>query len=99
MQERLFAPTRPPEELYDLEADPDELRNLAGDPAHQQQLAAFRRQLDEWIVSTGDHGPESDAMYDSDMAAYLNPKAADSPREEILRQNIALMKQWAAEGK
>ena len=99
VQERLFAPTRPPEELYDLEADPDELRNLAGDPAHQQQLAAFRRQLDEWIVSTGDHGPESDAMYDSDMAAYLNPKAADSPREEILRQNIALMKQWAAEGK
>ena len=98
-QERLFAPTRPPEELYDLEADPDELHNLAADPAHREQLLAFRQQLDEWMQATNDHGPESEAMYDSDMDAYRNPKAAGSPREELLERNIALMKQWAAEGK
>ena len=98
-QEMLFAPTRPPEELYDLQADPDELHNLAADPAHHAQLLTFRQQLDEWIKATNDHGAESEAMYDSDMDAYRNPKAAGSPREQLLERNIALMKQWAAEGK
>ena len=94
-----LAPTRPPRSSTISRPIPTSCGTWPAILRHQQQLAAFRRQLDEWIVSTGDHGPESDAMYDSDMAAYLNPKAADSPREEILRQNIALMKQWAAEGK
>jgi arylsulfatase A-like enzyme len=98
-QEMLFAPTRPAEELYDLAADPDELHNLAADPAHRKQLLALRGQLQEKMKAIDDKGAESEAMYDSDMDAYRNPKAAGSPREEILEQNIALMKKWAAEGK
>jgi arylsulfatase A-like enzyme len=98
-QAQLFAPTRPAEELYDLANDPHELTNLAADPAHRDTLVALRTQLDEWIVLTHDQGAESDAMYDSDMAAYANPKATGSPQEETLRRNIELMKRWAAEGK
>ena len=48
---------------------------------------------------TNDHGPESEAMYDSDMAVYINSRNVDSEQGSILTRNIALMKQWAAEGK
>jgi hypothetical protein len=55
----------------------------------------MRRQLDDWMERTNDMGrtPESEAMYDSDMAVYVgkgNP---------VIRKNIELMKRWAKEGK
>ncbi|MDQ3651573.1 MAG: sulfatase [Acidobacteriota bacterium] len=95
----LFSPTRPEEELYDLRSDPFETRNAASDPQHQKTLNEMRGRLKGWIKETNDRGqqPESTAMYDSDMTVYL-----DSPRGErlrILRDTIALMKKWAAEGK
>ena len=92
-EELLFSPTRPVEELYDTKADPWQNRNLAGDPAHAATLADLRARLDAKLVATKDPGPESEAMYDSDMAEYL--KKGDS----VIEANIALMKQWAAEGK
>ena len=100
LQDRLlFAPTRPKEELYDLQADPYELHNLADDPAFSETLEKLRNRLDKWIADTGDKGrnPESTAMYDSDMAAYLNQMKGE--QAEILKRNIATMKRWAAEGK
>ena len=51
-----MAPTRPSEELYDLEGDPHEMHNLAADPRHARRLAAMRDALDRWIVDTGDLG-------------------------------------------
>jgi hypothetical protein len=35
-------------------------------------------------------------MYDSDMKVYLQ---ATGDQQAVLRNNIALMKKWAAEGK
>jgi arylsulfatase A-like enzyme len=95
----LFAPTRPKEELYDLQADPHELHNLAADPSHQGMLEKLRDRLDRWIAETDDHGrsPEPADMYDSDMAEYL--KGQKGEQGEVLRRNIATMKRWAAEGK
>jgi arylsulfatase A-like enzyme len=96
LQERLlFAPTRPKEELYEWTVDRDQVKNLAGDPAHQETLVAMRNRLDRWIAETHDLGqqPETESRYDSDMANYLgrgNP---------AVTRNIALMKQWAREGK
>lgn len=55
-QAAFMAPTRPAEELYDLEADPHELVNLAESKKHRKQLKKMRRQLDRWIQSTGDMG-------------------------------------------
>lgn len=46
---------RPPEELYDLEADPLEARNLAGDPAYGRQLADLRSRLDAWRAKGPSH--------------------------------------------
>jgi arylsulfatase A-like enzyme len=104
VQERLFTPTRPAEELYDLESDPHEIDNLAGDPAHTETLAMLRKRLDDWMETTGDQGrqPEPAAMFDSDMKLYLDTqriRKADPERLKILETNISLMKKWAAEGK
>jgi hypothetical protein len=89
----LFSPTRPREELYELAKDPHQVRNLAGDPAYAAVLAEHRRRLDAKLVTTRDPGPESMAMYDSDMKPYVGK---GNPEVE---RNIAQMKKWAAEGK
>ncbi|MEX2172265.1 MAG: sulfatase [Pirellulales bacterium] len=89
----LFRPTRPTEELYEWPADRWQVRDLAADPAHRETLEALRARLDRWIVATNDRGPESEKMYDSDMAVYIgkgNP---------VVEKNIALMKKWAIAGK
>jgi arylsulfatase A-like enzyme len=98
-QELLFAPIRPEEELYDLKNDPFEIHNLATDPEHQMILKNLRQRMDKWMKRTDDHGPESEAMFDSDMAVYLNTKDNEPEQKNALTRNIALMKKWAAEGK
>jgi len=97
LQERLlFSPSRPSEELYAWREDRWQTRDLAADPAHRRTLAELRSRLDDWMVTTGDRGPESEAMYDSDMAVYLaEPRDG---RETVIRGNIALMKRWDREG-
>lgn len=92
-EDLLFSPTRPTEELYDYHTDPFQVTNLVTNPAFKAELEARRAQLDRWMDESGDKGPESDAMYDSDMAEYLK-----KPSPEVAR-NITLMKQWAREGK
>jgi hypothetical protein len=52
----LAAPTRPAEELYDLEKDPYEIRNLAASPQHAEILNRLRGELERWIESTQDQG-------------------------------------------
>jgi arylsulfatase A-like enzyme len=89
----LFAPTRPVEELYDTRADPWQNQNLANDPAYAATLAELRGKLDAKLVATKDPAPESEAMYDSDMAEYL--KKPDT----TIEANITQMKRWAAGGK
>ena len=89
----LFSPKRPTEELYQWTTDRWQVKNLAAEAAHSETLARMRSQLDRWIVESNDRGPESDAMYDSDMVAYLGKGNPD------VEKNIALMKKWAQEGK
>jgi len=89
----LFTPTRPQEELYEYVNDRWQITNLAGQPAFQATLEEHRTRLNTWIRDTKDQGPESSAMYDSDMAEYLRRPNPD------VEKNIALMKRWAAEGK
>ena len=61
LQARPFQPTRPVEELYDLENDPFETKNLAENPEHQETLLHLRNKLKSWMVETKDMGliPES----------------------------------------
>ena len=55
-QSLFFAPTKPREELYDLEADPHEIRNLAESLEHQAALREMRAALEEWMKVTNDLG-------------------------------------------
>lgn len=99
--ERMFTVPRPREELFDRSADPWELNNLAGDPAHAETLAELRGILDGWIRDTNDQGqtPESDEVYDADMAVYLESRKDEPDYLQVMRKNIAQMKAWAKEGK
>ena len=92
-EDLLFSPTRQAEELYDYHADPFQLTNLAANPDFKTELETHRAQMDRWIKESGDKGPESEAMYDSDMVEYTRKKNLE------VEKNIALMKQWAREGK
>jgi len=56
LQGRIYNPTRPTEELYDLKSDPNETKNLAADPKHAKQLAKLRKTLYDWMVETRDLG-------------------------------------------
>ena len=89
----LFSPTRPTEELYEYGTDRWQVNNLAIDEGYRTALESHRAKLDEWIERTQDRGFEPVAMYDSDMREYTK-----KPNAEV-EKNIALMKQWAAEGK
>ena len=73
-----------------------EIYNLAADPAHAAVLKQMYDRLERWMQETNDHDRtlEPDAVYDGNMAGYL--KKGKDPEIEC---NIALMKQWAKEGK
>lgn len=53
-QSLFFAPRKPEEELYDIQADPWETENLADKPEYAQVLERMRDALDAWIESSGD---------------------------------------------
>jgi arylsulfatase A-like enzyme len=83
LQARIFAPTRPYEELYDLKADPYETVNLAGDPRHRQALGELRADLSAWMVDGRDLGlipepilEEMGARYGSKYAVLQAPENA-----------------------
>ncbi len=98
MQENiLFSPTRPVEELYDVQADPFEIHNLVADPQFRSSLETLRARLDRWITETHDLGLESELAYDANLAYELKPPIA-SARKEAMLKNSALMKQWAKDG-
>lgn len=100
LQEKLlFSPTRPAEELYEWTIDRWQVKNLAAEPAHRATLEKLRAQLDRWMVETNDHGAESERMYDSDMAVYVGSRNNADKGPTVTEKNIALMKQWAREGK
>jgi len=94
LQERLlFADERPAEELYAWSEDRHQTRNLAADPSQAATLADLRHRLGAWMEACGDAGPETESMYDSDMAVYVG-----DGKPEVER-NIATMKAWEAEGR
>lgn len=89
----LFRTERPSEELYDWRDDRWQIRNLAGTPELEPLRQELRASLETWRRANDAYGPESEAMYDSDMRAYVG---RSNPQVEA---NVALMKQWAREGK
>ena len=74
-QSLFFTPTRPREELYDLEADPYEVHNLANSRKHRKIRKKLEQHLDNWIEETGDQGaiPEPQDIIDA-VEAMQNQK-------------------------
>jgi N-sulfoglucosamine sulfohydrolase len=62
-QERMFAPTKPIEELYDLQSDPHEINNLAGRPDLRPVLERMRTELRLWVMRTRDTGFLTESEY------------------------------------
>ncbi len=63
-QKLFFAPSKPREELYDINADPHEIHNLADSTEHQAVLKELRAALDKWPEETHDLGavPEAELI-------------------------------------
>uniref|UniRef100_UPI003FA615BE S1_8B sulfatase n=1 Tax=Pseudoalteromonas distincta TaxID=77608 RepID=UPI003FA615BE len=62
VQAAYYSPTKPVEELYDLQSDPDQIKNLAALPKYKKELLRHRQILLDWIAKTDDKGayPESE---------------------------------------
>jgi arylsulfatase A-like enzyme len=85
VQAALVAPTMPPEELYDLDADPYEINNLVHStrPEHKAALQRLRAVLNKWIDETNDQGRvlEPPAL----AAAKGVTKPGSNPNAEAIR--------------
>ena len=73
--QKMVAPTKPPEELFDCVNDPYQLNNLAGLAEYQDKLQEMRRAHAEWSDDTKDTGliPETILRKwekENDMAIY-----------------------------
>ena len=83
-------PTKPDEELYDLDNDPYELNNLASLPKMEDTLTKLRGVLKDWIKETNDLGeiPEADLIAkwlpDGKQPQLLPLEMEDSNEEIIL---------------
>ncbi len=82
---RFMQMTKPPEELYDTQADPWEVDNLAGDPKHRDALKRMRRAHLAWMKDIHDLGllPEAD----------LRTRFGHKPPYEAVRQDPSLYPQ------
>lgn len=54
--EYYFSPSKPIEELYDVENDPHEIHNLAADPEYADVLRRMRQAHEDWSRETRDVG-------------------------------------------
>jgi uncharacterized sulfatase len=85
-QAQFMAPTRPKEELYDLQNDPYELHNLADDPKLRRVLREHSRKLDEWIKTTKDQGEQPE---DPKVVAYWQNDMTQSYRQQMEKRGMS----------
>jgi arylsulfatase A-like enzyme len=96
-QTPFMADTRPPEELYNLQADPFELHNLAADETQAGTLDQMRAQLDGWIAATNDTGatPENPLPAEYDLRTRVDGWMTSSG--VMTRQDGRLHMQWSGD--
>ena len=85
-QKHFTKQTRPPEELYDLEADPYETNNLAADSRYDTVRNELNAQLDAWMTETGDMGetPES-----AEIMTYWDENMAESFKNGMEKRGLS----------
>ena len=97
-EELLFSAKRPPEELYLYNEDRWQTNNLVDDPNHHDALLQHRKEVENWIVRTGDPGDETPEVYTLETEDQMSVTKNKDSRENF-RRNSELYKKWAAEGK
>ncbi|MDB4338887.1 sulfatase [bacterium] len=90
-EQLLFAPTRPPEELYLYGQDVWQTKNLAEDPDHAEALVRHRQRLSRWIKESRDPGPETLEVYSLEIEDQMRSTKNKSVREAY-RKNAELYK-------
>lgn len=93
LQSRYFTTPRPPEELYDLQADPQETTNLAGSVAHESTLKTLRQALYAWMVDSRDPGLIPEPILEDLGKQYgSKPAAVKQPgMRELVPRLIAII--------
>jgi len=85
-QAQFMAPTRPQEELYDLQNDPHELHNLAEERKLRGVLREHSRQLDQWIKTTADRGQVAE---DPKVVAYWQNDMNESYKRQMEQRGLS----------
>jgi hypothetical protein len=89
LQARIYLPTRPTEELYDLENDPYEIHNLAGDPKYRDDLDDLRSVLYQKMKDIRDPGLIPEPILEDLGKKYRNKYTAmKQPEFEGIQQNL-----------
>jgi len=72
---------RPAEELYDVQNDPHCLNNLIDDTRYAQLKAQLSQKLDQWMLSQGDKGAETEALAHTRKANYQKKSQANKKKK------------------
>ncbi len=94
----LFSPTRPGEELYLYNQDQWQTKNLAENKKYEKTLYEMRKILTQWMVQTGDPGPETIEVYILETEDQMSSTGNKVFRENY-RRNFETYKKWLKEGK
>ena len=84
-----FEPTKPVEELYDLEKDPFEVDNLAEVSAHSATLKRMRGVLEGWQEEIGDQGLLPEALLVEAMRPENRYEVTSDPVISVARSTAA----------
>ncbi len=92
-QARFMAPTKPPEELYDLKNDPYELNNLAKSPQYLDVLHRMRRVHKHWVLRIKDQGLIPEPILEDVRLNYGNDYniLAQPQNQDLLERIMALI--------
>ncbi|MEC8355013.1 MAG: sulfatase, partial [Verrucomicrobiota bacterium] len=94
----LFSSTRPQEELYLYHQDKWQIHNLAENKKYKTKLEKLREILNQWLVRTGDPGPETLEVYILETQDQMSSTRNKVSRENY-RRNSEIYRNWFKQGK